>query len=139
MASSGSSSGGQRLGGVDDAAARRAALEAEPLAVPGQDRRGGAVDVEDEAGTGHRAWLPIFASRRRSKATLTAPAAAGVGGVLDGLAVAVEGVGGADQPVQAGGVDQLHGQVEAVPAARRRLGAVGVGAGQIASPAARVR
>ena len=54
MASSGSSSGVEGLGGVDDPGPPGGQpLEAEPLAVPGQDRRGGAVDVEDESGAGH--------------------------------------------------------------------------------------
>ena len=44
-------------------------LEPEALAVPEQDGRRRAVDVEDEAGTGHQRLFSL----RRSKATLTAP------------------------------------------------------------------
>ncbi len=65
----------ERFGGVDDTRPPgRQPLEAEPLAVPGQDRRGGAVDGKDESGTGHdRVASYLRFSPRRSNATFTAP------------------------------------------------------------------
>ena len=78
-------------------------------------------------------------SPRRSNATLTAAPAAGGGGVLDGLGVAIERVGRADQALQAGGLDDLHGQVEAVPARRRPVRARRRRRRPGGSPAATVR
>ena len=59
------------LGGVDDPAALGQPLEAEPLAVPEQRGRRGAVDVEHESGPGAHRVRPF--GLRRSKTTLTAP------------------------------------------------------------------
>ena len=62
----------ERLGCVDDAgSAGGEALEAELLAPPEQERRRGAIDLEDEAWSGHQ-WIRSF-SWRRSNATFTAP------------------------------------------------------------------
>ena len=73
MAASGSLQGRQRLARVEDpAAAGGEPLEPERLAVVEEDRRRGAIDVEDEAGTGHQ-MLSLSRSDRRSKAILTAP------------------------------------------------------------------
>ena len=75
MAASGSSSGVERLGRVEDAAAAGGQLlEPERLAVVEEDRRGRAVDLEDEPRTGHQ-MLSLSRSDRRSKAILTAPRA----------------------------------------------------------------
>ena len=69
------------LGRVEDPAPHRQLLEPVPLAVPEQRGRGGAVDLEDEAGPGaHESgpFVSVAAPRcrsraRRSKTTLTAP------------------------------------------------------------------
>ena len=59
-----------RLGRVDDAAAVGGELlEAEVLTAPEEDGRGGAIHLEDEAGTGHYRWFSCL----RSNATFTAP------------------------------------------------------------------
>ena len=59
------------LGGVDDPAALGETFEAEPLAVPEQRGRRGAVDVEHESGPGAHRVRPF--GLRRSKTTFTAP------------------------------------------------------------------
>src|SRR5205823_10187711 len=59
-----------RLRSVDDATSGGEAFEAEAFSVPEQRGRSGAVDVEDEAGTGHD-YRRL--SERRSKTILTAP------------------------------------------------------------------
>src|SRR5207244_7110087 len=59
------------LGRVDDPRADRQLLEAEALAVEEEGRRGGAIDLEDEAGPSHQRFLSR--SSRRSNATFTAP------------------------------------------------------------------
>ena len=65
--------GGQRLGRVQDpAAARGQLLEAERFAVVEEDRRRGAVHLEDEPRTRHQ-MESLSRSDRRSKAILTAP------------------------------------------------------------------
>src|SRR4051812_1632146 len=65
---------------------------------------------------------PLFGelARKTSPALLSSqvehhldrPAVTGVGGVVDGLTVAVEGVGSRDQAVEASVGDQLEGEVE---------------------------
>ena len=68
----------QRLTRVEDpAAVGRELLEPKALAVVEEDRWGGAVDLEDEPGTGHQ-MLSLSRSDRRSKAILTAPRAPAV-------------------------------------------------------------
>ena len=75
MAASGSSSGVERLAGVQHAAAAGGQLlEPERLAVVEEDRWGRAVDLEDEPRTGHQ-MVSLSRSDRRSKAILTAPRA----------------------------------------------------------------
>ena len=113
----------ERLAGVDDpAAAGRQLLQAEALAVVEQDRRRRRVDLEHESGAGHQRLHRLRSfSARRSKAILTAPRRAGVGGVLDGLAVAGEGVGGRHQAAEVGvGAPSSKASVEVVASVARR-------------------
>ncbi len=101
-----------RFGRVDDpGAAGREPLEPEPLAVPGEDRRGRSIYVEDETGTGHGVVSSLSSLLvAQIEGHLHRPPPPGLGGVLDGFGVAVERVGGAHQPLEAGVVDQFHRQ-----------------------------
>ena len=91
---------------------RRQLLEAEALAVVEQDRRGRAVDVEDESGAGHQR-LRSFSSRT-VEGDLHRAAPTGVGRVLDRLGVPGQGIGGRHQPAEIGLADQAEGGLEVV-------------------------
>ena len=79
--------GRHRLGRVDDAAAPGGQLlEPEALAVPEQRRRGRAVDVEHESGTGHQRPPPLVLLGAEIEGDLHRATATGAGRVLDGVA-----------------------------------------------------
>src|SRR3954470_9874383 len=86
------------LRGVDGPAAGGQAFEPEPLAVPEQRGRGGAVDLEDESWPGH--WLPTSLLSEIEGHLHGAPAAGG-GGMLDCVGEAVEGIEGTAEPLEA--------------------------------------
>ena len=121
-------SAGQRLGRVDDPAA--AGRQASPAGSPRRGGTGSGGVERSTSSTKPGLGIGSAASRCGGRRRPSRRPAAGVGGVLDGVLVAGQGVGGAHQAAE----------VERAPPARRRgrrcggvatverLGAVGVGA-----------